>query len=311
MEHVNCNLCGSSDYEVLWDKTEREKPGTLRSVVIRDEQCNIIQGRNVMCKRCGLVYVSPRLTKPELDRFYAKDYRKIYGGGASLEAEKRHAGTATNILHNIFYAPSLEFASKNRRILDIGCSTGELLVSFRLMWPDCAEAYGIEPNAEYCKKAQEADLNVLNTTIEDYNPDIRFDIITMLNTLEHVFSPTAVLQKIHSLLNDGGHVLVSVPNLLSTSINIPVDAFLSNAHLFNFTAATLALMMQKCGLRPVKAYPVSEEMGEKVYMLAVKDTPHEIVYDDNTEKRIEFTKIFLEYVDRVFVLRQVLNGGIR
>lgn len=311
MEHVNCDLCGSESFEVLWDKTEREKAGVLRSVVIRDEAGNIIQGRNVICKRCGLIYVSPRMSRAELDRFYAEDYRKIYGGGASLEAEERHAKTAFSII-----GQSLpDFDEDDKKIfytnfLDIGCSTGKLV---HLMGTNLGggDAYGIEPNTAYCEKAQEAGLNVLNTTIEDYNPDFKFDIITMLNALEHVTSPTEVLTKIHSLLNDGGHVLISVPNLTSTNITIPVDAFLSNAHLYNFTPATLALMMQKCGLRPVKAWPIPEEMGEKVYMLAVKDTPCEIVYDDNAEKRIEFTKMFLEYVDRVFVLKHVLSSGIK
>lgn len=297
-EYVPCDLCDAEDYEVLWDKTEREKVGILRSVVIRDKDGNIVQGRNVMCKRCGLVYVTPRLTKPELDRFYAEDYRKIYKGGNSLEAEKRHAKTAFELMPK-----NARFPWQEGKHLDIGCSTGQLV----RMTGGC----GIEPNREHCEIAKAAGLNVLNTTIEDYNPDIRFDIITMLNALEHVTSPTAALEKIHSLLNDGGHVLISVPNLLSTHINIPVDAFLSNAHLFNFTAATLGIMMQKCGLKPVKAWPIPEEMGEKVYILAQKDEPHEIVYDDNTEKRIAYTKMFLELTDKVFVLKHILNGGIR
>lgn len=290
METCNCDLCGSFDYAVLWDKAEREKAGVLRSVVIRDKEGNIIQGRNVMCKRCGLVFVSPRMSKEKLDRFYAADYRKIYGGSHSLEAEKRHAERAISLM-------------PGGKHLDIGCSTGQLLM--------LTGGYGIEPNAEYCEKAQKAGLRVANTTIEDYNPDFRFDIITMLNALEHVTSPTAVLQKIHILLNDGGHVLVSVPNLLSTHINIQVDAFLSNAHLFNFTAATLGIMMRKCGLMPVKVWLFSEEMGQKVYMLARKDVPTEVIFDDDIEQRIVIAKDFLESVDRVFLGAYILNGGIR
>jgi len=290
MENCSCDLCGNSDYIVLWDKTEREKVGVLRSAVIRDKEGNIVQGRNVMCKRCGLVYVNPRLSKTELDRFYAEDYRKIYGGEASLEAEKRHAELAFNLM-------------PKGNHLDIGCSTGQLI--------NLTGGHGIEPNREHYEIARNAGLIIKNCAIENYNLDLRFDIITMLNALEHVISPTTVLQKIHSLLNDRGHVLISVPNLLSTHINIPVDAFLSNAHLFNFTAATLGIMAQKCGLKPVKMFSVSEEMGKKIYMLAKKSEPVEVEFDDNIEKRIEFTKMFLEYVDRVFVMDVVLNGGIR
>lgn len=308
MEHINCDLCGAADnYEVIWDKTERAKAGILRSVVIRDEAGNIIQGRNVMCKQCGLVFITPRLTKDSLDRFYAEDYRKIYGGGASLESEKRHAKTAFEILKS-----TLPLEPRKAKALDIGCSTGQL--PDLLFWHGFAKPYGIEPNKEYfdiAKANQRISDNIENTTIEDYSPGFRFNIITMLNTLEHVTSPTAVLSKIHSLLNEGGYVLISVPNLLSTSINIPVDAFLSNVHLYNFTPATLCIMAQKCGLRPVGVYLLPEEMGEKIYMLAQKDESVEVEFDDNIEKRIEFTKVFLEHVDKVFILRQVLNSGIK
>ena len=294
-EHVNCDLCGTDDYIVLWDKSEHEKAGKLRSVVIRDEQNNIIQGRNVMCKRCGLVYVTPRMSRGELDRFYAEDYRKIYKGGNSLEAEKRHAETAYKLISGL-----------QGKALDIGCSTGELVKKTNFY--GCG--FGIEPNREHCEIAKAAGLNVENCTIEDYSPGFKFNIITMLNALEHVTSPTAVLNKIHSLLNDGGHALISVPNLTSTTINIPVDAFLSNAHLFNFTAHALGIMMCKCGLAPEKVWLIPEEMGEKVYMLARKDVAHEIIFDDNIGQRIEITKAFLEYADRVFLLKQILNGGI-
>jgi len=311
MEYVKCDLCGADNYEVIWDKVEREKRGILRSVVIRDRDRNILNGRNVMCKQCGLVYVNPRMTKKELDEFYEKDYRKVYGKKSSLEAEKRHAKVAFQILGRglpDFNDSGQKIYYKN--FLDIGCSTGEL-VSYMRTNLGKGDAYGIEPNIEYYQKAKDRGLNIENTIIENYNPDIKFDIITMLNTLEHVISPSAVLRKICSLLNDKGYVLLCVPNLLSTHINIPVDAFLSNAHLYNFTPATLGIMMAQAGLKPVKMYPFSEEMGEKVYVLAQKSQPVEIIFDDNIEKRIEYTKAFLRHVDSLFTLKCVLNGGIK
>jgi len=299
MEYVKCDLCGTDKYEVIWDKVEREKQGKLRIVVIRDKEGNILNGRNVMCKQCGLVYVNPRMTKQELDEFYEKDYRKVYCGTGSLVAEKRHAKIAESML--------LSYLKGSERLLDIGCSTGELIA----LMQKYVQVKGIEPNTEHYAKARLKELDVDRCTIEEYNPDMRFDIITMLNTLEHVISPSAVLIKIRSLLNDKGYVLLCVPNLLSTHINIPVDAFLSNAHLYNFTPATLGIMMAQAGLKPVKMYPFSEEMGEKVYVLAQKSQPVEIIFDDNIEKRIEYTKAFLHHVDSLFTLKCVLNGGIK
>jgi len=234
--------------------------------------------------------VDPKMNQDELAKFYAEDYRKIYGGQHSLDAEKRHAQTAYRLM-------------PKGKHLDIGCSTGELL--------KLTGGHGIEPSVEHCEIATSNGLSVTNATLEEYQGESKFDVITMLNALEHVYSPTEVLTKINSLLDDGGYVLVSVPNVYSTTINIPVDAFLSNAHLYNFSAATLGIMMQKCGLKPVAVYLIPEEMGEKVYMIAKKDVEHEIIYDDNIEKRIELTKLFLNYSNSLFNLKLVLSGGIK
>ena len=281
-----CDLCGAIAYEVIWDKAEREKQGKLQSVIIPGH----IHSRNVMCKSCGLVYVDPKMSREELAKFYVEDYRKIYGGQHSLDAEKRHAQTAYRLM---------PLGSH----LDIGCSTGELL--------ELTGGQGIEPSEEYCKIAKNNGLKVINTTFEEYSGRQIFNVITMLNALEHVYSPTEVLKKIYNLLSEEGIVLISVPNVLSGTLNIPVDAFLSNAHLYNFSAATLGIMMQKCGLKPVTVYLIPEEMGEKVYMIAKKDVEHEIIYDDNIEKRIELTKLFLNYSNSLFNLKLVLSGGIK
>jgi len=284
---MTCDLCGAKgNYEVIWDKAEREKQGKLQSVIIPGH----IHSRNVICKNCGLVYVEPKMSREELAKFYAEDYRKIYGGQHSLDAEKRHAQTAYRLM---------PLGSH----LDIGCSTGELL--------ELTGGQGIEPSEEYCKIAKNNGLKVINTTFEEYSGRQIFNVITMLNALEHVYSPTEVLKKIYNLLSEEGIVLISVPNVLSGTLNIPVDAFLSNAHLYNFSAATLGIMMQKCGLKPIAVYLIPEEMGEKVYMIAKKDVEHEIIYDDNIEKRIELTKLFLNYSNSLFNLKLVLSGGIK
>lgn len=283
---MSCDLCNSTSFEIIWDKEERDRQGKLQSIVIPGH----IHSRNVMCRNCGLIYVNPKMSREELSKFYAEDYRKIYGGKHSLDAEKRHAQTAYQLI-------------PQGKHLDIGCSTGELL--------KLTGGQGIEPSEEYCKIAKNNGLKVINTTFEEYSDRQIFDVITMLNALEHVHSPTEVLRKIYSLLSEEGIVMISVPNILSGTLNIPVDAFLSNAHLYNFSPATLGIMMRKCGLKPIGVYSIPEEMGEKIYMIAAKDVKHKIVYDDNIEKRIELTKAFLHHVDSLFNLKYVLSNGIK
>ena len=165
---------------------------------------------------------------------------------------------------------------------------------------------GIEPNQEYCKKAKSTGLSVENCTIEDYDPGIRFDVITMTNALEHVLSPTEVLTKINNLLNDEGHVLVSVPNVYNRTINLPIDAFLSNAHIYHFSIITLCSLFNKCGFEVVENYCVTEEMGDKIYLLGKKaDIGFELPIMNGHE--IELTKKHFETSDKVFQMKLAIQ----
>jgi len=291
---MSCDLCGSAENIVIWDKAEREKQGKLQSVIIPGH----IHSRNVMCKSCGLIYVEPKMSREELARFYAEDYRKIYGGQESLEAEKRHAQTAFKIIENN------KLLDEVNRFLDIGCSTGELVKLMDDAVICCGN--GIEPNRKHYEIAKSKGLQVENCGIEDYNPGFKFDIITMLNALEHVYSPTEVLTKINSLLDDGGYVLISVPDVYNKTIHLPVDAFLSNAHIYNFSVVTLSALFNKCGFEVIKIYHVVEEIGDKIYLLGQKS---DVGFTVPTIKghEIELTKKHLEMAQKVFDMKMAIS----
>jgi len=290
MEKVNCDLCGSSLNIVLWDKTERKKAGKLNSAVITKDG-KIIQGTNRICKSCGLVFISPRMSKEELDEFYKNEYRAIYKrNDTQIAAEKNHADTAWSYID---MKVPIEFKDRKVNSLDIGCGTGELVEK-------CAgtfNAYGIEPTTAQYELAKEKGLNVESCTLEDYNPPFKFDIVTMLNVLEHVLSPTEVLNKIHSMLNDNGYLLVSVPNLYNRSIMLPVDAFLSNCHLYNFSIDTLRAYYLKTGFKIVKAFEKTEEMGDKIYLLGQKMDKKQEYIPTISPDVVEMTKFSLERAD--------------
>lgn len=54
--------------------------------------------------------------------------------------------------------------------------------------------------------------NVFNGTLEEYNENILFSVITLNNVLEHIESPEGVIKKIHSMLDKNGMIVVKVPN---------------------------------------------------------------------------------------------------
>ena len=95
------------------------------------------------------------------------------------------------------------------KILDVGCGVGGMLVSLSERY----EAYGTDTSAlaiEFCRKrglknAFECDLKGFPLA------NIEFDLIMLLDVIEHVDDDQALLREAFQRLKKGGFVLVTVP----------------------------------------------------------------------------------------------------
>ena len=108
-----------------------------------------------------------------------------------------------------------KFASlfpKKAKILDVGCGAGTfLIVAKGLGWT----VTGVEPTKAAVETARRFGLDVYHGYVEEYekDTDIRFDVVTCFEVLEHVADPIAILKSIKNLLKPGGVLVISVPNL--------------------------------------------------------------------------------------------------
>jgi SAM-dependent methyltransferase len=97
---------------------------------------------------------------------------------------------------------------RDLRILDIGCGTGTNLAElsrFGSVEGVDAEAFAVE----HCRRAG---WRVAQVTGEDLPfPDESFDVVTLLDVIEHVDDDVALLAEARRVLVPGGVALVSVP----------------------------------------------------------------------------------------------------
>ncbi len=94
------------------------------------------------------------------------------------------------------------------RLLDVGCGTGAILESFSHRY----EAFGTDTAPQAIAFCRERGLTRLYCgTLDTYPPSEPFDLITMLDMVEHVEDDEGLLRAGLGLLNDGGHVLIAVP----------------------------------------------------------------------------------------------------
>ena len=91
----------------------------------------------------------------------------------------------------------------------------------------------------------------------------KFDIITMLHVLEHTSNPLSTLKRCKELLNEGGYVVVVVPNYQSLDSRIkdvlskfklkrrPYKHLALGHHNYVFSIKSLEILGQKCGLQVI------------------------------------------------------------
>ncbi len=129
-------------------------------------------------------------------------------------------------------------------VLDVGCGTGAILAMLSKQF----EAYGTDTSplaVELCGKRGLK--NVHCCTLDTFpRPDLRFDLITLLDVIEHIDDDLTVLQQARNFLKPGGVILVTVPAyqwLWSRHDDV-------NHHKRRYTKRHLAGVLNRAGLAP-------------------------------------------------------------
>lgn len=98
------------------------------------------------------------------------------------------------------------------KLLDIGAGSGILVEEARRAGFD---AQGVEPSAWLQKKAHEHNLPVHLGTFPHVSCTGPYDIITIIDVIEHVNNPVQLLQKAHKALAKNGIIIVVTPHVRS------------------------------------------------------------------------------------------------
>ena len=146
-----------------------------------------------------------------------------------------------------------------RTVLDIGCGRGQ---NGELAKQKGAKVVGIESWPPSIEAARARLDEVIDADVESDESarllgDRRFDLILFGDVLEHTRDPQAVLKRFLPFLEDGGHVIVSVPNvaawtvrfgLLGGNFEYAQSGILDETHLRFFTRESARRMVEDAGL---------------------------------------------------------------
>ena len=229
LEYVNCNLCGSDGTKLLFIK----------------DDFNVVR-----CRKCGLVYVNPRLNKETLKEIYTKGYYTTQderGYEDYIGGEKELKTMFRKRLKRI------EKYKKGGRLLDIGCAVGFFL---EVAKEDDWETFGVEISEYASNYARERGLNIFTGDVTATTfPDEYFDVITMWAVIANLHDPHNNLIEACRILKKDGLIVINTGNINSIFAKlqgINWNMLTPEGHLYYFSSKTLKKMLDITGFNIIK-----------------------------------------------------------
>lgn len=223
-----CELCGSDDLVEIPELGEHTAGQPIH-----------------VCKNCGLVQVIRRRGPERIAEVWAKElYQSNYT--ARIPAVKaRHVYVAETI--------DVAIGLRGKSVCDIGAGEGYFVQILRDQYG--AQVFGIEPSTANCVRMKLEGIACFDGTAEQFvasaPPEQRFDIVTIIWTLENSNSCRRLMDAAWRLLRDDGQVVVATGSRILVPFKKPLDYYLSpnpaDTHAFQFSANTLQGLLAESG----------------------------------------------------------------
>lgn len=247
LEDVVCDYCHNQEKELLVKQQDKLHKRTEHFFSL------------VRCQKCQLSYTSPRPKEEDIGHFYSADYAfydsQSRGKKLAIKVIKKLiqyrfacALLSKLTLHRLalYIYPDvkdplkkwIEKGNKQTSFLDIGHGRGE----HAHFWGEEAslksyakkiQVFGVEP-AKTPREALQKEGFTIYSSINDVEASLKFDLIRMNWSLEHVHSPKKYFSFLKEHLNEKGRILICIPNydgmiyrLFPKCLELPV-------HLYHF-----------------------------------------------------------------------------
>ncbi len=161
-----------------------------------------------LCRDCDCLSIDP-LPADRLDEIYPPTYYSFASGGTDARGLVERVKLRLDLRG--YRAVARGLAAREPRILDVGGGAGEISASF-VHHGGAASAFVVDPDPASIEAARSRGLGGFAGTIEQFDTEDRFDLILLLNLIEHVADPVGVLRKAGALLAPGGLIWLQTPN---------------------------------------------------------------------------------------------------
>jgi SAM-dependent methyltransferase len=187
-----CRICSNAALEDL-GPIHHPDPAHVAGVML---DVGDAQYRLLRCTRCAFQFKHPPIPQAALLKCYEQ------ASASHWQEAPNPRKRRFDILKRIIEAHA---PSTGRNILDIGCFNGALLHYLGDSW----HRFGVEPSRQAAAVAQQRGVMVLGATIDDIPRTIEcFDVILLIDVLEHIADPLPLFAVARGVLRRGGVIVI-------------------------------------------------------------------------------------------------------
>ncbi len=240
LEHTACPLCGADDAAPLLQSAAQMHEEPERFSFVR-------------CRRCTLVYLSPRVQLTGLERYYGSGYLPHRGPAAwGRWARFAEEGQRRTDRARVRWARRTVALGPGTAVLDVGCGRPTFLETLarqtgtRAVGVDVSDAGWAADPARWAAVG----LELHRGPVAEVPLTRQFDLVCMWHALEHDYDPLGTLRRLRWLTRPGGAILVEVPDFDSLTRRVQGGAWAglhTPRHTAVYTRRTLGTMLERAG----------------------------------------------------------------
>jgi len=214
-----------------------------------------LRGFNYMnCCSCGFVFVNPRPSDHLLKDFYNSPFYSSFSIVVEIPrilSGEPYYSTSLSLQDYASAADVLNPLDKSYKVLDVGCGTGSFLqyLNDKLGFTNLLGIEYGENQVSFAQKHRNFPVRVASLD-RLYKEGLSFDIVTLIEVIEHVNNLHGILQSITKVLKPGGYLLMTTPNVgtLAFLMNGEFGTFFNAPnHLNYFSDSTLSRLVARYG----------------------------------------------------------------
>ena len=250
---IPCPLCGRRGNRLVIAESHIEHRFDIPVLPVSDYH-------QAKCANCGLLYINAPVDQNYLNGLYASE---------TVEWATELLGTAEARMNDderARFSEVVRHTSKHKDLtgidwLDFGCQTGEL--GEAAIRRHGVVMSGVEISDDYAERAAKLwgrERSSVQASLDGHG-DKKFDVISSLETLEHMAEPGLMIAEFGKRLKPGGLLVISVPSshyfrlkyhafktaralqARPTPAKGPSAVGLCHTHLYNFTPRSVSLLL--------------------------------------------------------------------